>query len=191
MLSSSIPPVTSGMCCNWPRTLKHSLPFPHKQTHSHICWWLSTGYTVDTSSLYKTQTQEDYSKDGYKDGTGFGLQASTNTHITSFTRSTSFYQVYSRLHVSDLIASQHQAFYNRWYRKNYILHRTCSNTKANFRKTPWSFTIPGILKWTDLCVNVKMAWREYFKMFWAQQPYTAALSLIPYCTYLTSNTVQE
>ena len=34
-----------------------------------------------------------------------------------------------------------------------------------------------------------MAWCEYFKMFWAQQPHTAVLSLIPYCNYLKSNTV--
>ena len=34
------------------------------------------------ASLYETQEKEDYSKDGYTDGIGFGLQASTNTRIT-------------------------------------------------------------------------------------------------------------
>jgi hypothetical protein len=70
---------------------KHRLPFPRKQPHSHISWWLNTGNAVDTVSLHKTKTQEDYSKDGYRDGTGF-LQASKNIRITSVTQNTSFYQ---------------------------------------------------------------------------------------------------
>jgi hypothetical protein len=142
MLSSSVPPVISGMCWNWPRFLKHTLPFPREQSHSHTSWWLN-GKAVDTASLYKTQTQEDYSKDDYKDGIGFGLQASTKIRITSVTHGTSFCQLYSWLHVSALIA-RHQAFYNRWYMRNYILQRTCNNTKSNFRKTPSCFTIIDI-----------------------------------------------
>jgi len=112
-----------------------------------------------------TQAQEDYSKDGYKDGIGFGLYANTKIRIASVTNSSSFHQSYTWLHVSALIASQHRPSIIVDTGKNYILHRTCTNTKANFRKTSSYFTITGILKWTDLgtsqwpdlCVNVKMA----------------------------------
>jgi len=37
------------------------------------------------ASLYKTQKNEDYSKDGYTDGIGFGLQTSTNTRVNLVT----------------------------------------------------------------------------------------------------------
>jgi hypothetical protein len=51
-----------------------------------------------------------------------------------------FYKFYSRLHVSAVIASHHQAFCKSWYRKNYKLHDKdiCSFTL----KTQWKSIKP-------------------------------------------------